>query len=483
MSGRIRSIQSPGVELTEIDKSQVAPSIAGTHMLIPGYADKGENFEIIVGNSMDQFLQTYGPPTTEAERYFYYAAKDVVTQGGTAITMKLPYDNDISKHYKAVTLTLNESDTLSPSQTFAQNSMNAFKTYAKEADPATNIVKNTHITKFIKIEKDHTTSITSDRLEILKDSESAIDFPGTWDFMLVDKSKSILKFHNFEDLTTRTCEGMFVTFVDYADGLYGQRITSTYTPRDTTNYAPDSDVFNTVTDITFDHKDSAAIPILCGINSEMMSTKLSDKFMYTSFSEDLSKKFPTIDTVVTKNESGSGYDSALSTDYLNFVAVVVGYASQDTSVANSKIKLEIYETHVGSLVQGSTDPRTGRSNYICDIINGNSATLKMFDRKTFDVNTGIYTATAKRKILTGMTTTAPLTTFSNITPIPPSTIDPTTLKLIGFDEKYDTMKKINHGTISADLDKALQKLSNIDEYTIDAVVDVISSIAQHTTVY
>ena len=39
----MRTIQSPGVEVNEIDISQVAPAIAGTKCLVMGFADRGED--------------------------------------------------------------------------------------------------------------------------------------------------------------------------------------------------------------------------------------------------------------------------------------------------------------------------------------------------------------------------------------------------------------------------------------------------------
>jgi hypothetical protein len=58
-----------------------------------GFADKGDDYNIKWVNSESTFKHLYGTPKTEAERYFYNAAMEVVDGGGTCYTAKLPYDN------------------------------------------------------------------------------------------------------------------------------------------------------------------------------------------------------------------------------------------------------------------------------------------------------------------------------------------------------------------------------------------------------
>lgn len=40
----MRVITAPGVEITEIDKSQYSPAMTGTTCYIAGFADKGEPY-------------------------------------------------------------------------------------------------------------------------------------------------------------------------------------------------------------------------------------------------------------------------------------------------------------------------------------------------------------------------------------------------------------------------------------------------------
>ena len=94
----MRKIQAPGVEINEIDKSayndQFDESLVDTTSLICGFASKGHDYEAQYINSMIQFGDIYGTPTNEAERYFYYGAKEILDNRGQLICVKLPYDNN-----------------------------------------------------------------------------------------------------------------------------------------------------------------------------------------------------------------------------------------------------------------------------------------------------------------------------------------------------------------------------------------------------
>jgi len=93
-----RTIDNPGVELNEIDRSnyeKIDNSLpnAPTSLMI-GYADKGPNMTLEWINSKQTFEDTFGTPTTEFEAYLYNAAMEVLNRGGTCIASKLPYDNE-----------------------------------------------------------------------------------------------------------------------------------------------------------------------------------------------------------------------------------------------------------------------------------------------------------------------------------------------------------------------------------------------------
>ena len=86
-----RTIQSPGVEINEIDLSLRPVLPAGTTILIPGYAKQGPINEVLRVNSLSEFEQVYGMPSTPAERYFYHTTKAAFNSNGNIAVARLPY--------------------------------------------------------------------------------------------------------------------------------------------------------------------------------------------------------------------------------------------------------------------------------------------------------------------------------------------------------------------------------------------------------
>ena len=86
-----RTIQSPGVEINEIDLSLRLPSPAGTTIYTTGFADQGPTDEVVGVSSFSEFEQIYGTPKTPAERYFYYTVKAAFNSTGQILVNRLPY--------------------------------------------------------------------------------------------------------------------------------------------------------------------------------------------------------------------------------------------------------------------------------------------------------------------------------------------------------------------------------------------------------
>lgn len=89
----VRTRMSPGVEWKEIDKSGYSPNMAGSTVYLKGFSPKGEPYKPMMITSRSAFEQIYGAPDTEAERYFYAGACEVLNQGGRLFCARLPYDN------------------------------------------------------------------------------------------------------------------------------------------------------------------------------------------------------------------------------------------------------------------------------------------------------------------------------------------------------------------------------------------------------
>jgi hypothetical protein len=86
-----RSINSPGVQITETDLSFNQQIGGGTTVFVPGYAPQGPIDEILLVTTISEFEKIYGAPTTPAERYFYHTCKEVLNSPATLLTTRLPY--------------------------------------------------------------------------------------------------------------------------------------------------------------------------------------------------------------------------------------------------------------------------------------------------------------------------------------------------------------------------------------------------------
>lgn len=102
-----RTIEAPGVEIVEIDKSEYTRNLVGTASLVLGFASKGEVYEPQQFTSQMAWLNHYGEPTNEAERYFYAASMEVLKQNGKLYTCRLPYDNASLDKLTSIKYTVN----------------------------------------------------------------------------------------------------------------------------------------------------------------------------------------------------------------------------------------------------------------------------------------------------------------------------------------------------------------------------------------
>jgi len=86
-----RMIQSPGVEINEIDLSLRLPTPAGTTIYATGFSDQGPVDEVVQVSSINEFEQIYGLPKTPAERYFYHTVKACASSQARVLVNRLPY--------------------------------------------------------------------------------------------------------------------------------------------------------------------------------------------------------------------------------------------------------------------------------------------------------------------------------------------------------------------------------------------------------
>jgi hypothetical protein len=86
-----RTIQSPGVEVKEVDLSLRPNLPIGTTVFIPGFSNQGPTDELLSISSLSEFEQVYGLPTNAAERYMYHSVKAVFQSPANVLVSRLPY--------------------------------------------------------------------------------------------------------------------------------------------------------------------------------------------------------------------------------------------------------------------------------------------------------------------------------------------------------------------------------------------------------
>ena len=86
-----QTIESPGVQINEVDLSLIAVVPNGTNVLVLGYASQGPIEEVLEIPDIQTFTTIYGTPTNAAERYFFYSVRGILSCGGRPIVSRLPY--------------------------------------------------------------------------------------------------------------------------------------------------------------------------------------------------------------------------------------------------------------------------------------------------------------------------------------------------------------------------------------------------------
>jgi hypothetical protein len=86
-----RTIQSPGVEIREVDLSNRTNLPTGTNVLVAGFAAQGPTDDLLNITSVAELEQIYGLPTNAAERYFYYSASQAIVANANVLVSRVPY--------------------------------------------------------------------------------------------------------------------------------------------------------------------------------------------------------------------------------------------------------------------------------------------------------------------------------------------------------------------------------------------------------
>ena len=105
-----RTIQSPGVEIREIDLTQRPAEPVGTSVFIPGFSNQGPTDEILNVGTFADFEDIYGKPTNAAERYFYHSVRQTFNSDANVYVSRLPYgasDGTTTTKYTALVYPVN----------------------------------------------------------------------------------------------------------------------------------------------------------------------------------------------------------------------------------------------------------------------------------------------------------------------------------------------------------------------------------------
>ena len=98
----VRTIQHPGVQIQESEIGSYSSTVVMNNAYIIGFADRGPIYDYSWITTTREFTKIYGEPQTEAEKYLFTAVQSVLTNGGTPIVARMPYDNKQCKAYKAM---------------------------------------------------------------------------------------------------------------------------------------------------------------------------------------------------------------------------------------------------------------------------------------------------------------------------------------------------------------------------------------------
>lgn len=321
-----RQINSPGVEIREIDRSQVSPAIVGTNVLVAGYANKGEAYEPVDIVSVSDLETNFGEPKNEAERYFYHACKNVINENGNLVAAKLPYANTMDVNYKYVGLTVETAVNFATLQTTLSS---------VPSGALVDLSGSSSVTQYSEVTVDPTADITIADYDVLV---AGGNFTSTADFIIVNEKKSTLT-------GVDENEGLFITVVDPIHGMLAQRIIS----------ESDDDAMNLVQEGDF--------------TGASFTENITGTYRGSSVSEDFMRYFPP----VAFTENGDDIDPYTN----NQVTIVVARTISNES-KQGDLDVAVVETFTGSLLSDAIDASTGRSLYIGDIINDNSRYIKFY---------------------------------------------------------------------------------------------------------
>jgi hypothetical protein len=86
-------IQSPGVQINEVDLSLRTTTPLGVGVLAMGFTNQGPTDEVLQISSLEEYETVFGKPTTAAERYSYHTVRALFDSPANIYFSRLPYGN------------------------------------------------------------------------------------------------------------------------------------------------------------------------------------------------------------------------------------------------------------------------------------------------------------------------------------------------------------------------------------------------------
>ena len=416
----VRLLDAPGVEIHEIDKSQYTPSMSGTKCYVMGFASKGEPYFPMQFTSKSAWLNYYGEPDNEAERYFYNACTEVINQNGTLYCARLPYKNE----------SLDKMVGFKFGVGTAEKQISGDYGEISQGDVE-------GIEKCIEITPSENPYLVD--LSSVDEYRTGESFVQRNSFLVLDKTCATLGkvVEDERKGVARELIGIFPVVTTAANALYAQSMISVADSR-VSAYEP---VTGTKT-----LSGNGLLPSDMAILFSNKDNDLSANGVVETVSIQASQLFPAI----TLNSEQNGYDR----ENLKKIGLVIYKAYLDPSEGN-KVSVTPVEAFVGSLDKDAVNPNTGVTTFLDTIVNSQSEYVYFFSNC---FRGGSKTAYENSDILV---------------------VKPSEVGMLGFYESQTEEKISVSESILKGMETCFSKVSNIDERDIDVVCDAgVSNIAQ-----
>jgi len=470
MANSIRTINSPGISINEIDKSQYTPpqTVQGTTTFLMGYSPRGEGYNPVFCQSLGDFEKNFGQPKNESERYFYYAGKEILDQGGNLLATRIPYapsgqfniensyqftgltfasgnpirgtggDGNISlidpwNDYEVVQMT---SGIFGDLTNLSEHNMNCLL-------PVSSTIDGIGISAHYLLSADYDLLLAENSLDNLMTntafSYSARNILSGFDFVVVSDVKT--------DLGVNQNEGLVVVYTDVFDALASQGVVSNR-------------------DIKMNCIENIVMP---GTDRNLMKQKdcvnrLWDLQSGDSISEQIMSAWPVIEfnygTAIDSTTGAEVQTSAvIKPEFLTMLGVSVCKVTSNPEMGG-KVLVQVMESFVGSLNKSFKSTASKKNLYIADLINSRSEYIRFFGKSTYSwlslspgqpIYIGDYLGTSLIYGEAQSVYTYPLLGYNTIS-------------------DANAMQKCYNSTIS-DILTCLGRVNNIDNVQIDQIVD------------